>query len=133
MLRFDCSQQEEILSLSTEPSPSTEVVSFNWSNLKESHLHLSVPFQIVLNVTTRKILHTIVDEGAFLSILSSSAWKAIGSPQLMSASKKILDFNIRPIAPLWILPNFPINLGVKTVCIDFMVVQGPLDLNLHLG
>ena len=29
MLRSDCSQQEEILFVSTEPSPSSEVISFN--------------------------------------------------------------------------------------------------------
>ena len=44
MLRSDCSRQEEILSLSTEPSPSTEVISFDWSNLTKFHLNLSVPF-----------------------------------------------------------------------------------------
>ena len=44
MLRFDCSQKEEILSISIEPSSCTEVVSFYWSNLKESCLHSSVHF-----------------------------------------------------------------------------------------
>ena len=39
MLRSDCSRQEEIFSISTEPSPSSEVISFDWSNLTESHLH----------------------------------------------------------------------------------------------
>ena len=29
----DCSVQGEILSISTEPSPSTKVISFDWSNL----------------------------------------------------------------------------------------------------
>ena len=43
-LRSDCSRQEEILSVSTEPSPSSEVISFDWSNLTESRLHSSVPF-----------------------------------------------------------------------------------------
>ena len=39
-----CSQQEEILYVSTESSPSSEVISFDWSYLTESHLHSSVPF-----------------------------------------------------------------------------------------
>ena len=68
------------MSVSIEPSLSSEVISFNWSNLIESRLHLSVPFQIVVNVTARQILRTIVDEGASVSILSSTAWKALGSP-----------------------------------------------------
>ena len=73
------------MSISTEPSPSSEVISFDWSNLTEFHLHSSVPFQIVVNVTARWILRTIVDEGTSVSILSSAAWKALGSPQLVPA------------------------------------------------
>ena len=53
MLHSDYSRQEEILFVLTEPSLSSEVISFDWSNLIESHLHSSVPFQIVVNVTTR--------------------------------------------------------------------------------
>ena len=35
--------------------------------------------------------------------------------------------------PFGILPHFPITLEEKTSYIDVMVVQGPLDLNIHLG
>ena len=76
MLHSDCSRQEEIWSLSTEPSPSTKVISFDWSNLTESRLHSSVPFQIVVNVTARRMLLLIIYEGASVSILSSIAWQA---------------------------------------------------------
>ena len=76
----DCSMQEEVLSLSIEPSPSSEVISFDWSNLTEYRLHSSVPFQISVPVTAKSILRTNIDEGAYVSILSSTAWKAIGSP-----------------------------------------------------
>ena len=51
----------------------------------------------------------------------------------MIATDQILAFNRRPIAPLGTLPYFPITLGGKTICIDVMVVQGPLDFNLLLG
>ena len=51
----------------------------------------------------------------------------------MPATDQILDFNRRPTAPLGTLPYFPITLGGKIVCIDVMVVQGPLDFNLLLG
>ena len=44
MLHSNCFQQEEILSVSIEPSLSSEVISFDWSNLTESCLHSSVPF-----------------------------------------------------------------------------------------
>ena len=80
MLRSYCSRQEEILYVSTEPSLSSEVISFEWSNLTKSHIHSSVPFQIVVNVTARQMIHTIVDEGVFVSILSSTTWKDLGSP-----------------------------------------------------
>ena len=51
----------------------------------------------------------------------------------MPATDQILAFNRRRTALLGILPHFPITLGGKTVCIDVMVVQGPLDFNLLLG
>ena len=68
-----------------------------------------------------------------ISILSSTTWQALGSSQLVPATDQILAFNRRPTAPLGILPHFPITLGGKMVCIDVMVVQGPLDFNLLLG
>ena len=83
MLRSDCSQQEEIFSISIEPSPSTEVISFDWGNLIEYYLHSSVPLQIAVRFTVKSILHTIVDEGASVSILSSTALQDLGSPELM--------------------------------------------------
>ena len=85
MLRSDCSRQEEILSISIEPSLSSEVISFGWSNLTEYRLHSSVPFHISVRVTAKIILCTIVDEGASVSILSSTSWKAIGSSLLVPA------------------------------------------------
>ena len=86
-----------------------------------------------MRVSSKSILHTIVDEGASVSILSSTAWQALGSPQLVPSTDQILAFNRRPTAPLGILPHFPITLGGKIICIDVMVVQGPLDFNLLLG
>ena len=62
-----------------------------------------------------------------------TAWQALGSPQLVPATDQILAFNRRPTTLLGILPHFPVTLGGKTVCIDVMVVQGPLDFNLLLG
>ena len=121
------------MSLSTEPSPSTEVISFDGSNLTESRLHSSVPFQIVVNVTPRRILHTIVDEGASIRIISSTSWQAIGSPLLVPATDQILAFNRRPTTPLGTLPYLPITLGGKIVYVDVMVVQVPLYFNMLLG
>jgi hypothetical protein len=74
-----------------------------------------------------------VDEGASTSILSSSAWKALGSPELVSASHELLYFDRHPSEYLGILPHFPILLGGKIVLVDVIVVQGPLDFNMILG
>ena len=87
----------------------------------------------MVEVLSKQIFRSIVDEGASISILSSTAWEAVGSPSLISIDSQISAFNRRPSQPLGILPKLPILLGGKTVCIDVMVVQGPLDFNLLLG
>ena len=51
----------------------------------------------------------------------------------MPATDHILAFNRRTTAPLGTPPCLRITLGGKTICIDVMVVQGPLDFNLLLG
>ena len=51
----------------------------------------------------------------------------------MLAIDQIFAFNRRPIVPLGILSQLPITLEGKTICIDLMVVQRPLDFNLLLG
>ena len=43
-----------------------------------------------------------------------------------------MAFNITISKPLGILPKLPITLEGKNICIDLMVVQGPLDFNLRL-
>ena len=122
IVNSNCPTQGEIFFVSTKPSPSNEVISFEWSNLIEYHLHSSVPFQIVVRVSAKSILHTIVNEGDFVSILSFTTWKAIGSPHIAPATNQILDFNRIPTTDLGIRPQFPITLEGKTICIYVMVI-----------
>jgi hypothetical protein len=75
----------------------------------------------------------LIDEGASVSILSSFAWQALGCPQLASVTHNLLAFNRRTSQPLGTLPQFLVTLGGKTVFIDVMVVQDPLDFALLLG
>ena len=75
---------------------------------------------------------TIIDEGASMSILSSTSWKVLGSPLLLPEIRNLLGFNKGTSLPLGILPNFLITLRRKTVYLNVMVVQGPLDYNLLL-
>ena len=76
---------------------------------------------------------TIIDEGASLSILSSTTWQALCSPPLVLATHNMLAFNRGTSQPLGILPQLPTTLGGKFVCLNVMVVPGPLDYNLLLG
>jgi len=71
-------------------------------------------------------------KGALVNIMYSTTWQALGSLQLVPLTQNLLAFNIGTSQPLRILPKFPITLGGKTIYIDMMVVQGPLDFNLLL-
>ena len=76
---------------------------------------------------------TIIDEGAFVSIISSTAWKVLGSPSLLPKMRNLTGFDKGTSRLLGILPNLLITLRRKTVYLNVMVVQGPLDYNLLLG
>jgi hypothetical protein len=65
--------------------------------------------------------------------LSSFSWQALGCPPLAPVTQNLLAFNRRTNQPVGTLPQFPVNLGGKTVFIDVMVVQDPLDLSLLFG
>ena len=79
------------------------------------------------------MVSTILDEGAFVSILSSIAWKALGSPSLLPEMRNLTGFNKETCRPLGILLSLPITLRGKTMYLNVMVVQGPLDYNILLG
>jgi hypothetical protein len=66
-----------------EPPPSYEAIHFDWGVLTGPHLPSHIPFHIIVQVCGRDIPQTLIDEGAFVSILSSFAWKALGFPQLV--------------------------------------------------
>jgi len=75
----------------------------------------------------------VIDQGAFVSILSPTTWKYFSSPQLVPVTQNLFAFNRGYGQLSGILPQLPINLGGNIVYIDVMVVQGPLDFNLLLG
>ena len=76
---------------------------------------------------------TIIDEGASVSILSSTSWEVLGSPSLLLEMRNLTGFDKGTSWPLGILPNVPITLRRKTVYVNVMVVRGPLDYNILLG
>jgi hypothetical protein len=116
-----------------EPPPSNEAILFNWGVLTGPRLPSHIPFHITVQVCGRDVPQMLIDEGASVSILSSFAWQALGCPQLAPVTQNLLAFNRRTSQPLGTLPQFPITLGGKTVFIDVMVVQDPLDFSLLLG
>jgi hypothetical protein len=116
-----------------EPPPSNEAIRFDWDVLTGPRLPSYIPFQITVQVFGRDITKTLIDEGSSVSILSSIAWQALGCPPLAPVTQNLLAFNRRTSQPLGTLPQFPITLEGKTVFIDVMVVQDPLDFSLLLG
>jgi hypothetical protein len=120
-----------LLSLGTPP-PRPRMVSFDWNDLVEPHIPSSTPFQIRVEFNSTNIYQCIVDEGTSASILSSSVWKVLGSPKLVSSSHELLDFDRCPSEYLGILPQFPISLGGNIVLVYVIVVQGPLYFNILL-
>jgi hypothetical protein len=125
-------EQGGILLVPSTPPPSPKMVSFDWNDLVEPHLPSAAPFQIRIEVNSTKIYRCIVDEEASASILSSSVWKVLGSPKLVSASHELWAFDRRSSECLGILPQLPISLGGKIICVDVIMEQGSLDFNMLL-
>ena len=50
----------------------------------------------------------------------------------MSTSSQLLTFDRRTSISLGILTETPVTLGGKTVLVDFMVIEDPLDFNMLL-
>ena len=53
-----------------EPSPSNEAIHFDWCVLTRPRLPSHIPFQITVQVCGWEVPQTLIDEGAFVSILS---------------------------------------------------------------
>ena len=57
----------------------------------------------------------------------------MGSPSLVSTTSQLLEFDRRTYIALGILAQTPVTLGGKTILVDFMVIEDPLDFNIILG
>ena len=56
----------------------------------------------------------------------------MGSPSLMSTDSQLLDFDRRTSTNLGIIAQTLVTLGGKTVLVDFMVIEDPLEFNMLL-
>ena len=68
------------------PQDPRKIKSSDWNQLQRCRLPSYVPFQIIVQVYNMIASGTIIDEGAYLSILSSTAWQAPDSPPLVSVT-----------------------------------------------
>ena len=57
----------------------------------------------------------------------------MGSPNLVSTASQLLAFDRRTCVALGILAQTHVTLGGKTVLVDFVVIEYPLDFNMLLG
>ena len=64
--------------------------------------------------------------------MSARAWRGMGSPNLVSIASQLLAFDRRTCIALGIIAQTPVTLGGKTVLVDFMVIEDPLDFNMLL-
>jgi len=94
------SEQGDLPLTSRMLPPSSRIVSFDWNNIVEPLLPAYASFQIRVEFYSYNIYWCIVDEGAFTSILSSSTWKFMGPPKLMSTTSEIFLL-IEYLVNLW--------------------------------
>jgi hypothetical protein len=127
------SEQGGIQLVPSTPPPSPKMVSFYWNDLVEPRLPSTASFQISVEVNSTNIYRCIVDEESSPSILSSSVWKVLGSPEIVSSSHELLAFDRCPSEYLGVQPQLPISLGGKIARVNVIVVQGPSDFNMILG
>jgi hypothetical protein len=113
--------------------PHNEAILFDWAMLTRPRAPSHMPFNITVKYFGRDIPQMLIDEGSSVSIFSSISLQYLGYPQLVSVTQTLSTFNRRTNHPLGILPRFTVTLGGKTVFIDIMVVQDPLDFDLLLG
>ena len=80
---------------------------------------LRLPHQIALviqvGINGLNIHRAVVDEGASTCVMSSTCWKAIGSPALSSSPNALEAFDGREYKPLGVLESLVITLQGKTI------------------
>lgn len=85
------------------PPPSPKVIYFDLNRPVEPHFPSYVPFQIIVEVFSKDIHQSIIDEWVYIIILSSMSWYVLGSPNLISDTCQLLAFNKRTSEHLGIL------------------------------
>jgi hypothetical protein len=89
------SKQERVLLFPSTLPPSPVEVPFDWDGLVGYPMPLPMSFQV------RDIIWYITETITSASTLSSSTWRDLGFPKLVSAIHKILNFHRSPTREPW--------------------------------
>jgi len=94
------------MSIPMIPPPSSSIISFDYNQLTAFRLPYYVSFQIMVQAYNMVVHGIVLDEGASISIMSSTTWKALDSPQLVPITTNLLAFNGGTSQPFRILLKF---------------------------
>jgi hypothetical protein len=101
------------------------------------HFSYHIAFKIVVSYPTKyftwNIFHTVVDEGASTCVMSLACWNVVGQPILSLSPILLTSFNGHSFRQHGINPSFLMELGGKTMCVEFELVNAPLNYNIMLG
>ena len=110
----------------------SNVITFKLNDFKTRLSH-QLAFQIATKSVGKNTHCTVLDKGASTSVMSSSCWRAIGSPEINRSPTTLKAFHGRGFQPYGLLPTIHVELEGKSVSIHIEVVDTPLDYNLLLG
>lgn len=88
--------------------------------MKHFKLRIShqLAFQIHVMVHGKNINHIVIYEGESTCFMSTSYWRAIGSPDLNQSPTTLKAFDGHGFKPYRILHSLAMELGGKTISID---------------
>jgi hypothetical protein len=110
----------------------SKVIKFDVTNVK-TFFPYHAAFQIHVGYSKYTIKCIFIDEGTATCMMSLVCWKALNSLTLSQSPTILTSFEGHSFLPHGILPTFSIHLCRKTMEVDVMVVEAPLDYNLLLG
>jgi hypothetical protein len=107
----------------------TQLITFDLDS-GEPRLPALFTFQIPVKIRNITVHCCIIDEGASTCIMSNIVWQKLGSPELIPSTITQRAYDRRPSSPEGLFQNFPVELEGKTILIDIVVIDSPLDYNI---
>jgi hypothetical protein len=127
------SQRNALLSVLVDLDPSgLKFIKFDVTDVKLL-LPYHVEFQIHVWYSKYTIKCVVFDEGTATCVMYLICWKSLSSVNISQSPTMLTTFDGRSFCPHGILPTFPVQLGGKTVEVDFEVVDAHIDYKFFLG